>query len=375
MNKKRKIILSVFILVIISISAIYFLLPYIKPIKSGVVWQNNQVSERERILLEFIDNNLKNDEWGIKTNYNDEISDGDITKGHSVLSESQGMMLLYYLDRDRKGEFDNTLVYVEKNMFLPNGVLSWRVEEGESSETSATIDDLRVIKALLLGEERWGDKKYRKVALNISRGIKKELLDEGMLSDFNDGTNKSDKTTLCYLDLPTIKLISKLDKDYNDIYKNSLEIMNGGYISDEIPLYKKEYDRKSNLYDDGDIDTLLSSIILLNRVEVGEDISKSIEWIKSKYKEDGGIFISYSKDTGKAISSIESTSIYSNLLQVASLLEDTELYNICIKKLEEYQILDVNNPIYGAYGNGNTKEVYSFDNLNALLAWRRVKNS
>lgn len=367
--------LGVIILVLLLIAGIsaYSLMPIYKKINTNVVWDTNAESHEEQYLLNFINTKLMDDEYGIKTNYIDSKSEGDITKGNSVLSESQGLMLLYYVDKDRKGEFDEILSYVNNNMILNSGVISWRVENGEKSNTSATIDDLRIIKALLLAEDRWGDKSYRKLALKISKGIKKELNDNNLLADFNDGYNKSNKVTLCYLDLPTFKLLADVDGTYKKIYDSSLHLMDEGFISEEVPLYRKEYDRSTESFDELDADTLLNSIILLNRAEAGEDVSNSIKWLKKKYKEYNGIFSSYNTLTGEATSIVESTSIYSNLLQVANILNDNELYEICEYKLKGYQVIDESSEIFGAYGNTDTLEVHSFDNLNALLAWRKVK--
>jgi hypothetical protein len=340
---------------------------------STINWQNNAVSDNEQVLLDFVNSKLMNEDKGIKTNYKEANSEDEITKGSAVLSESQGLMLLYYIDRDRKGEFDQILSYIKNNMILKSGLISWRVEDGTPASTSATIDDLRVAKALLLASERWQDKEYRKLAFKISKGIKKELLDNNLLADFNDGYEKSPKTTICYLDLKAMEILSNLDKEYKPIYKASLEVMNNGFISDNVPLYKKEYNRKSNTYDDGDVDTLTNSIVLLNRVQAGIDVKRSIDWLKDHYKTNGGIFASYNKDTGIPTSTVESTSIYSNLLQIADEIDDEELYNLCKLKLEGYQVKDKSNLIYGAYGDSTNYEVYSFDNLNALLGWRKVQ--
>lgn len=375
MKGKRNIVIIFLIIIIVGTIGLKVALPYYKPINSGVVWENKPISHNEQILINFINNKLMTEDWGIKTNFKDEKSEGEITKGYSVLSESQGMMLLYYIDVDRKGEFDNILSYIKNNMILEDGVISWRIDEGKASSTSATIDDLRIVKALLLAEERWGDRNYRKLAVKISRAIKKELLDGKLLADFNDGTSKSDKTTICYLDIQTMKLLSNIDKDYKKIYESSLDLLNKSIISDEVPLYKKEYNRKNNEFDNEDIDMLLSSIVLNNMVQAGENVDKSIQWIKEKYKKDGAIFAKYSLDNVEATSNIESTSIYANLLCVASKVKDEELYNICLTKLKAYQIINEDNLIYGAYGDANTHEVYSFDNLNALLAWRKVNNN
>lgn len=369
MKKRVSIIIVALLLILI---AVYIVHPYIVPLKSGVLWKDKEVTEEEKNLYSFISKGLTTDNGGIKTNYIDNTSSGDITKGYSVLSESEGMMLLYYLERNHRDNFNNVFKYIEDNMTLENGLISWRIEEGIPSKTSATIDDLRIIKACLLAGERWNSIKYRYKALEISKGIKKELLDKNILYDFNDGNSKSNTTTLCYLDLPTLNLLSKIDKDYKDIYTKSLEILNKGYGGENIPLYKKTFYNDREEYDTDDFDALLSSIIILNKAEVGEDVSESVAWLKNKFREDNGIFAVYSNKTGEAVSNVESTSIYSILLRLADYIEDDELKKFCSNKLKAYQVKDKNSEIYGAFGNANTLEVYSFDNLNALLAMRKI---
>jgi len=372
MRKKNRSILIISMVILVSIIIAFFAMPYFKKINSGFEWRDNSVNTREEVLLQFINTKLMDDNHGVKTNYKETASEGDITKGHSVLSESQGMMLLYYIDRDRKGEFDEVLSYIKNNMLLKSGVVSWRTDGGE---TNSTIDDLRIVKALLLASERWKDTSYRTLAFKISKGIKKELLDNDLLADFNDGDEKSIKTTICYLDLPALKILSNLDNEYKPIYIKSLELMDRAYLGYNVPLYTKDYIRSTDSFDDDDVDMLLSSIVILNRVETGEDVTRSIEWIKEKYLKDGGIFSAYDRNTGMTTSKIESTSIYANLFQIAEKLKDEKLYNICKEKLYEYQIMDDKNEIYGAYGDPTSKDVYSFDNLNALLAWRKFSDN
>ena len=375
-NMKRKriniIVLSMSVLILLICIGVNLVLPYVKPINSGVIWSDIQVSQEENNLLDFVTKDLMNSDYGIMTNYNDEESQGEITKGHSVLSESEGLMLLYYLEADDKNGFENILSYVENNMIMENGLLRWRVGGEEETNTSATIDDLRVVKALLLASEKWNDNSYRKTAFKISKGIKRELKDNNLLADFNDGYGKSSKTQICYLDILALRLIASLDNDYKDIYTTSLKLLDDALVSDDLPLYKKEYDRSTGEFDSENLDMELNSVVLLNRAQAGLDISPTIEFIKKKYYEDNGIFSIYNL-SGEAVSNIESTTIYANLLQAASLAGDYELYEICRNKIEAYQIKDDNSLIFGAYGDADTCEVYSFNNLNALLAWRKIK--
>lgn len=377
-NKKSIIvILSCAVLTSILGAGTYFVLaPYFRPIYSGSVWSEVIVSKEEEILLDFIKTKLTNDDGGIHTNYMAIESEGDITKGHSILSESQGLMLLYELQKDEKENFDYTLDYIKQYMILNSKLISWRVDEAKKSNVSATIDDLRIVKALLIASEKWNDMSYRKLALNIAKGIRKDLLDKNILMDFNDGMEKSNTTTLCYLDLPTLNMLANIDyTSWKSVYNESLKIINYGYISDSIPLYAKNYNVIDKSYDDEKyIDTLLSMIVILNKAEVGEDISKSVEWIKNEFSLHEKIVISYSKIDGSPTSDIQSTSIYSIVTQIASKIDDKELEAISMDKIRNFQVKNQKSEIYGGYGSEDGREVYSYDNLNALLAYRSFRN-
>ena len=331
-------------------------------------------TKNEKMLLDFVSNKLIGEGGGVHTNYINENSDGDITKGHAVLSESQGIMLLYDLEKNDKENFDVTLDYIKNNMMLPSNLLSWRVDKDEETKTSATIDDLRVIKALLLADEKWDNKEYRKLALKIAKGIQKESLDKEdyVLTDFYDGYNKSDTTTLCYLDLPTLRMLANLDYySWKKVYDKSAEILNGGYISDELPLYRKTYYRNTNSYDNNkDADTLLSMIVVLNKLQEGQDVSTTIEWIRKEFQYNGKIFATYNIEDGTPSSEFESTSAYAMMVQIASIIGDEEIQKFAMNRMKEFQIQNKNSEVYGGFGSEDGTNVFSYDNLNALLAYR-----
>ncbi|GAA0084598.1 hypothetical protein UT300007_10370 [Clostridium sp. CTA-7] len=375
MKKKYKIgiIILVFLILIFYLSYIY-LFKYIKKIEINSVISNEEITNEEEILKDFINEKLMNDLSGIYTNYVNISTEGDLTKGHDILSESQGMILNYYLYRNEKDNFDRSFNYLKENMILDNGLVSWRIENGKSSEVSATIDDLRISESLIVAAEEFDKLKYRYYGLKISNGIYKNLTQENRLIDFHDGYGKSNVTTLCYLDLSAIKTLSLLDDKWNDVYSKSMEVINNGFISSELPLYRKYYDGNISEYDNEEnIDTLLSVLVILNKAEAKEDVNESIKWIKDRLKTFG--YISTSYNTNKIDESkIESTSIYANIAQIAKVINDEELYTMAINKMKNFQVKNENSNIYGSFGNEKTEEVYSYDNLNALLAFRRKFN-
>lgn len=378
MKKTNKQIITIIVLLLFVISCIYlsyiYLFKYIKNIEINSVVSMEEVTKEEEILNKFINEKLMDEYGGIYTNYNNISTEGDLTKGHDILSESQGMMLNYCLYKNDQEKFNDSFKYIKENMFLKNGLISWRIENNKSSDVSATIDDLRIARALIIGAEEFDNLKYRYYGIKISNGIYKNLIQENRLIDFHDGYGKSNVTTLCYLDLYALKLFSLFDDKWNDVYTKSLEIINNGYISDELPLYRKYYDGNIEIFDNEEnIDTLLSILVILNKAEVNEDISKSVDWIKERLKYIGYISTSYNINTLDE-SKIESTSIYANIAQIAKFINDEELYNMAINKMKNFQVINEKSNIYGSFGNEQTEDVYSYDNLNALLAFRRGFN-
>lgn len=351
-------------------------IPYIFPIYDEFTYNNNnnnKVSEREEILFDFIDKKLTNNDDGIKTYYTNVNSEQDINKENSVSSQSEGMMLLYYLERNDKKSFDRTLKYIEKNMFLSSNLVSSKVKEGEKDKISRSVDNLRIVNALLLASQRWGGLKYRQVAINIEKAIDKNLLYDGALVDSSDGQSKDYMITLSYLDLQTMKRLSYIDFNWKKIYTQSLRLLDNGYISAEVPLYKNKYNMKTEEYDTEDIDMVSSLRCILNKAEVSKDVSESINWITEKFKKDGAIYSKYNFNTGNKVSDEESVSIYALLVQIAKKTGNDDLYNMSLKKLKKLQVMDKNSNMYGGYEDLKTLDAYSIDNLNALLAYRYVK--
>lgn len=378
MKKTHKLINSIAVLLLFLIIGIYlsyvYLFKYIKNVEINSVVSVEEITDEEEILYDFINEKLMNELGGIYTNYNNVSTEGDLTKGHDILSESQGIILNYYLYKNDQAKFDESFKYIKENMFLKNELISWRIESNKSSEVSATIDDLRIARALIIAAEEFDNLKYRYYGIKISNGIYKNLIQDNRLIDFHDGYGKSNVTTLCYLDLYALKLFSLFEDKWKDVYNKSIEIINDGYISDELPLYRKYYDGNIENFDNEEnIDTLLSMLVILNKAEVNEDISESVSWIKERLKKIGYISTAYNINTMDE-SKIESTSIYANIAQIAKVINDEELYNMAINKMKDFQVKNEKSNIYGAFGNEQTEEVYSYDNLNALLAFRRKFN-
>lgn len=369
----KKILIIFGFIIIIICGVLYYNRSYLKSVSLSIKWEEKDMNPNEEMTYNFIKNSLSKDGYGIYTNYLNNDSEGEITKGHSVLSESEGLMMLYAVNSGNKELFDEHFNIVKEKMILKNGLISWRVDDKEVSQVSATIDELRIIKSLFYAYDRWSDYKYKFYGTKISKNLLDEAFYEENLIDFVDEYGKSKIITLCYLDLPTMKILSEIDDNWEQVYKNSNLLLKDGRISSKVPLYKKSYSYETNSYDnDTNADLLLSLITILNRIEAGEDESEAIKWIQSKFDYYGYLVSTYNEKTGEETSKIESPSIYALTALIGKEVGNSQLFNKAIEKLNYYQIKDKSSPLYGGFGNKDTKDVYSFDNLNALLAFQRI---
>lgn len=368
MNILRKKIL--FTLTIFFILAIIIVvnISYILPIKINKQWSQLPKTPEEAAVFSFISNSMSEKNYGIYTNYLDVQSVGDIAKGHTVLSESEGLLMLYAVEKGDKTLFDEHYNIVVNQMLLKDGLVSWKKDKKNIALCSSSIDDLRITKSMLYAYDRWKDFKYKKQAVKLSKSMLKNSIDENILIDFKDQYGKSKNTTICYLDLQTMKLLSELDFRWKKVYSNCDKLLNNAYISSELPLYRKSYSVDKRTYTNEDsADMLLSMLTIQNKLQAGEDVSTSVSWIKEKFNKNGALYSSYAIKSGEAASNVESTAIYSVGAVIARELKDEELYSKMINKVKSFQIKE-EGELKGAFGNQDTQEVFSFDNLNALLA-------
>jgi len=195
-------------------------------IKKGEVEKvyKNDIKD-ELICIDFVENKLSSEKAGIYTNFLDSNDMKDYSTGHEILSESQGLIMLYYVNKANKQKFDFCLEYIEKYMFLKEGMIKWRIKEDNINITnsSASIDDLRIARALIYAYDKWQDLHYLKTLKKISKGLLKHSITDYYLMDYYDSGAKStsESISLSYLDLYTMNLLSTIDSKWSKEIKQS----------------------------------------------------------------------------------------------------------------------------------------------------------
>ncbi len=334
------------------------------------------IGEAEGILIQakegrdaagfaFIEGMMSNGNGGFYTNT---AVKGSSPSGQDVLSESQGLVLWYALEKDDRALFDLTWQFTKNNL-LKNGIASWYVgADGKTANVNALLDDLRIWYALYQAGQKW-DGIYSEDASAMLKAIKELCLDKkSRLVDFTDLTNgkRADTISLQYLDLVVLKAMTAEDPDFEPVYQNAENVLLDGRISDEFPLYYKNYSYTTRTYDAGNLNTAEALYTLWNLSRAGLLPEEAHAWLKdrvlsgtlgARYRTNGDVVFGYD---------FHSTAVYGLAALIAHETGDDEMFEAALRRMERKLVLDANDPEFGAYTQKNAV-IYSFDQLIPLL--------
>jgi endo-1,4-beta-D-glucanase Y len=314
-------------------------------------------------------NKLTGIDGGIYTNYLPATSSDELTRGHDVLAESQGLIMEYAVQTGNRDLFDSAWNYVKTNMLSDPGFVAWRVVSGKPADSDASIDHLRIAGALADAAQRFNDLSFSTDAKLLSAALLNNSVKGGVLVNGYDNTSSApdSQVNLCYLDLKTMKKLSRYDSRFTDIYSKSLALIKSGRIKNNMPLFEESWNADNKSFSKlSNVDTMESVLTLYYLCQTNNQSSSDITWLKTQLNK-GPIYTKYYKN-GSAASKIESTAIYSLIMLSARAVGDSQLYDMAKVRLLRLQVSDKSSAIYGAFGDPATLQVYSFDNLLALTA-------
>ncbi|MFD1899563.1 hypothetical protein [Enterococcus termitis] len=332
--------------------------------------QSKDIEQRRDNLKFFIDSKMLLSGGGIATNYLESPETTEVATGHEMLSESSGLYLRNLELTDTKGRFDS--FYKEtKKIFYDKVQFSYRIDEqGNKFSVNASVDDLRIIRALLGASARFGAEDYSKEIDTLAKNFMKTSMDDNILIDFYDveQQKKSTNTSLFYIDLKTLGYLYKKYNVSADYLQYHYSLIEKGYLSDTFPFYQTRFNHKTNDYENtGTINVIESLLTILHLGEVGLQKQESLDFIKDQVAK-GTLFNSYDLN-GVPVDKNQSAAAYALAALIGVVTNDQELYDSSILILNNFQITDPTSLFYGGFGNSRTKEVFSYNNLMALLAY------
>jgi len=358
-RKYVKHVLVIFIFLVIPGILAYYWIYADKPIKdmgrtavdfSGYHW--------ERTALErFVDRHFIQDGF-VRTNLVD-TEQGELASGEDFLSESAGLLMLYYLKQDDREKFDREVHLLTTHFFNGNQLFKWRIRPGVNRETvNSTVDDLRIVKALLLAAEKWGRTDYRVLAAKLSVRLLNHCVTGNALRAYD--SPHSPEAPFVYYDFAAMQRMGEFNRKWSTLAKVNMEKILRRQIKG-LPLFKDNWFAKDNAFP-----TVENLMVLMHLSEAGVKDPESLQWLKEQLKRKG-LFGKYSMK-GKPLNSVESPAIYAITAIIAKLNGDEELYGLAAERLKGMQNL-VDGEYYGGFIDLKQLSAFSFDQLLALLAY------
>lgn len=325
-------------------------------------------SENKEQLTQFISTKMLTQK-GIYTNYKKQPYVESEARGHEMLSESSGLWLEYLVYAHKYQQFRQ--FYKEtKDTFDQGSQFSYRYTPSTKKKfnVNATLDDLRIIRALQMYADATGNKSYKTEAATRFAKLQKNTMSNGKIASFYDNKSKkaSEDGSLSYYDLLTLKYFESTSPKNKAMYKKQLEVVESGYLGDAFPLYANSYNWRSKSYDTGNLNTSEALETLLHLSEVGKIKEASLYWLKRQVDKNT-LYNTYSVN-GSIINKSHSAGSYAIAALIFADQKDPEMYHKAMKLVWEYQVKDKQSPIFGGIGIARQKEAYSYNNLTTLIA-------
>lgn len=374
MIKKNKIIILIIILAVTSLFlSIKITMNHRNTIRTDNIPLNkniklNQYPKQQQNLVNFIKKNLLTNN-GIYTStltVDNTDNKGNLATGKEMLTESSGIWLQYLVSVNSKKSFESFYKNT-KATFWRNNQFNYRFDpiNKKLSSVNATLDDLRIVKSLIMYDQKYKTNFYEKDINEISQSLKKSVIKKDVLLDYYDPIIKkgADVSSLAYYDLATLKLLEQNSHDQK-VYKHQVEIVKDGYISDDFPLYARNFNVSSGIYSSDDLNTSEGLEVLLHLAQVGELRPTSKRWLVERVN-NNNLFNSYSTK-GTPVSHETSVANYALAAQIFKLTNDKKSYNNAMSIIWQSQIKS--EKYIGGLGDDKTNQFYSYNNLNALIA-------
>ncbi len=290
-----------------------------------------------------------------------------------VLSESVGLAMRYAVLANDRVLFDQQFEFARKKMTGRYGLFFWKMShDGETaSPASASLDDLRIVHASLDAARLWREPRYAAFARDIADNIWQHEVVEGALRDALSWREYGEAETattlqLSYIDIPALQALVAMDAEtWQPVLTRTGDLLLAGQRDNG--LFYEQFDFETNRYT-GERQNMINQLYCaIFAVPLEKNGHPFHEWLRQTVKDDGALYAAYDVSTGMAAGTFESTSVYALAARYATLVGDRELAGRMLDKLLRFQNLNPLSPLYGGFCDD---EVYSFDNLEALISLR-----
>lgn len=325
-------------------------------------------ASQQKDLANFLEKKMVTKQ-GIYTNYSQQSYVESEARGYELLSESSGLWLQYLVYTHQYKKF-RTFYQETKDTFDQGDQFSYRYTPAKKKKfnVNATLDDLRIIKALQMYADLTKNKRYHKEAATRFAKLQKNTMTKGKIASFYDvkAHKASTDSALAYYDLATLKYFESGTAKNKKMYKDQLAVVQSGFLGDAFPLYSASYNWQGKNYTSSDLNTSEALETVLHLSEVGKVKSVTLNWLERQVN-NNTLYNTYSVN-GSVISQSHSAGSYALAAEIFALNKNEKMYRKAMKLVWKYQIQAKDSPMYGAIGIERKKEAYSYNNLMALVA-------
>jgi len=183
---------------------------------------------------------------------------------------------------------------------------------------------------------------------------------------------------LSALDLEAFRMLAEADEKYRSMYDGALALVEGGMLTEDLPLFSLAYSEESGGYvffigKEAEVQLVPSLKTMLHLAEVGKLPKESLAWVKEQIFNSGYLYERYDIISGNPTSDIEETEAYGLVLQIAAAAGDTDLYVRTLSRLERsLATLDSSAAKYLIFRNADNKRnmITAKDNLQTMLGMK-----
>jgi len=329
----------------------------------------SELEQTRREVLKGLDGCLRNVAGLLYTN----------TEERTFLSESVGLEMMLHLARGDRRSFDRQVKLLKSHFIGPLGLLPWKLEENltPAEAWNASVDDLRVVRALILSDKLWKIPENLRIAESIGDALLQYNVVDGVLVDGCSwrksgitGKAKVDNvygtSTLAYADISAMNLLAEIDPDWVPVFQRMSGVLLGGLIGRDAPWWL--FNPGENSYEETDLDdeVIGKALSLLYLAEAGFVHPSTLEAFSSAALS-GKLLDRYGNENISVISIVALFLHYSG--------KETEALAVLGRLLDFRNDAPVLSGLLGYEESAGKYSAWAFDNLLALLAMEEVLGS
>lgn len=318
----------------------------------------------ETALQNFVTTYMMEKDGGIHTRYTD--SGQGIPSGFDILSESQGLMMEYAAATEQYALFEKAYRYADEQLRNRYGLFSWVRHDGENQPHNALLDDLRIYRALQEADNQWGG--YEEALEALGEAIREYNVRNGELVDFFEDSSgrRASQLSLFYADFEALEY---LGASYRE---QALEVVQGGFISNEFPFYYSSFDYLSRSYSQDSLNMIEALYTIYHLARIGQMPEETAAWLRERMAADG-IRARYTvKGDVDPAGDFDSTGVYALVGLIAEEIGDSQLLTQALWRMELMRTMNSSSIFNGVFGQSE-EDIQSFDQLLPLLLYGYLK--